>query len=169
MNNYRLTLILLAVSNIFEKMVHNQLYSYLSCKYIVFNGQFGFQCKLSTTYVILNPVQYLYDSIDSVNIVLSPLFLNCRKTFDLIDHKILLSKLDFYGIWGIVLEFFKSYLPDRSQCTVVGGASSKMQSITHGVPQGSVIGPLLFLIYINDLHNSTAFFSSTYCMQTTAP
>ena len=91
MNNYRPISILPAVSKIFEKIVHNQLYSYLRCKNIFYHNQIGFQCKILTIHAIINHVQYLYDSIDSCNIVLS-LLLDFRKAFDLIDHKIL-SKL----------------------------------------------------------------------------
>ena len=107
---------------------------------------------LSTVQALLNHVQFMYVSIDSSNFVIS-VFLDFKKAFDTVDHKILLSKFEFYGIRGILHEWLKSCLSERNPITVIDGITSSSSSISHGVPQGSVPGPFLFLMFINDLPN----------------
>ena len=97
-------------------------------------------------------------SIDTGSITLA-IFIDFQKAFDTIDHAILCGKLKHYGIRGLPLQWFESYLTDRFQFVSYGGISSSRQMATCGVPQGSVLGPTLFLIYINDLSRSTTFFN----------
>ena len=88
------------------------------------------------------------------------IFIDLQKAFDTVNHRILLSTLEHYGVRGCALEWFRSYLSDRKQYVSVNGSNSDLLSITCGVPQGSVLGPLLILIYINDLPNVSMTFTS---------
>ena len=95
------------------------------------------------------------------------IFLDLSKAFDCIDHDILLSKLYFYGIRGLVLDWFRSYLSNRKQFVTIRGCNSKLESISVGVPQGSILGPLLFLLYVNDLQNvSSTLFVTQFAVDT---
>ena len=156
-NNYRPISILPILSKIFEKVAYKQLYTYLENNSILNPNQFGFRSGKSTTQAILNLMQYLYTNIDSNKIIFS-MFLDFRKAFDSVDHKILLSKLNCYGIRGEALDWFRSYLSDRKQYVHINNASSNIKLIKYGVPQGSILGPFLFLIFINDITKCSDFF-----------
>ena len=156
-NHYRPISILPIFSKIFERIIHKRVYNYCEFFDILHPSQYGFRKNRSTSQAIIDHLQYLYNNIDNDNVVFS-MFLDFRKAFDTVDIDVLLSKLHFYGIRGVELSLFKSYLTGRKQYTSIQGVNSEIEQLTHGVPQGSVLGPFLFLIFINDLPNASTFF-----------
>ena len=121
-------------------------------------NQFGFRKHHSTDLALVQ----LYDKVTEAmanNKHVIGIFMDLSKAFDTLDHEILLKKLQVYGIRGVTLSWFRNYLLDRQQYVAVNGASSDLLTIQCGVPQGSILGPLLFLIYINDIINTTSLLS----------
>ena len=114
--------------------------------------QFGFREKHSTTHALLSLTESIKHSIDNGKFGCG-IFLDLQKAFDTVNHDILIKKLEHYGIRGNVLDWFRSYLRGRFQYVSVNGHLSDLLPISCGVPQGSVLGSLLFLIYVNDLPN----------------
>ena len=147
---YRPVSVLPVMSKVLEKIMYDRLYAFLIDMEILYEYQFGFRPSFSTYLALIMSVDKITTALERGNYVLG-VFLDFSKAFDTIDHDILLKKLDYYGVRGIALEWFRSYLLDRSQYVSYDGVSSSKQRILCGVPQGSILGPLLFLVYVNDL------------------
>ena len=156
MSNYRPISILSFFSKIFEKLMYNILNNFLYKNDVIYKYQFGFRKKHSTQHAIITLVDRITSSLDSGDLVIG-VFLDLKKAFDTVDHHILIKKLFSYGIRGNTLKWFQSYLTDRSQFVSYDGIESKVLPIQYGVPQGSILGPLLFIIYMNDLFNVSNF------------
>ena len=149
-SNYRPISILPIVSKIIEKIIFNQLYEYLTTNSLLAESQPGFRPQHSTVTALLEATNDWYLNIDN-GLLNGALFLDLKKAFDTVNHEILLRKLQIYGVDLHSLRWFKSYLSNRKQSTFVNGTQSSYLYILCGVPQGSVLGPLLFLVYINDI------------------
>lgn len=152
LGNYRPISVLPMFSKVIEETINSRLTHFLQQKNIIVQNQYGFQKKKSTEMALLNIKDKIIDNIENKLFTLG-LFLDFKKAFDSVKHDILLIKLSRYGVRGIALDIVKSYLENRMQYTKIGNATSHFGEITCGVPQGSILGPLLFIIYINDIAN----------------
>lgn len=149
-NNYRPISTLSIFNKILEKLLLNRIIPFLDKHKILYSLQYGFRQGSSTSTAIAELLDDVINGIDSKQAV-GALFLDLRKAFDTLNHSILLEKIERYGIRGIANSIIRSYLSERKQFVSVGMSKSQMKSTRIGVPQGSNIGPLLFLLYVNDL------------------
>lgn len=150
--NYRPISVLPVISKVFERIIYCRLFEYLNQKKFFSENQYGFRPKSSTLSATVDLVNQIKSNIDKKLFVLG-VFIDLKKAFDTISHLKLIQKLTNMAISGTALKILQSYLENRSQVVKIGNFTSSTHSITFGIPQGSILGPLLFLIYVNNISN----------------
>lgn len=154
--NYRPVSLLPQFSKILEKIVDNRLNSFIEKNCIISECQYGFRSSRSTYMALMDLIENICEALDKKKYVMG-IFIDLKKAFDTIDHRILLDKLYHYGIRGISHDWVKSYLSCRKQFVQYQNEKSELKEIVCGVPQGSILGPKLFILYINDICNISDF------------
>ena len=165
-DNYRPISLINTFSKILEKVVARRVSIFLNNSNLLSKWQFGFRRDHSTTHPMIHFMNFITSSLNEKKYTIA-IFCDLKKAFDTCNHKILLLKLAKYGINDTELKWFESYLSNRQQFVTIHEKSSRLLPIKLGVPQGSILGPLLFLIYINDLPIHTKLFSLLFADDTT--
>jgi len=157
LDNYRPVSVLPSVSKVFERIMYNQIFKHFTDFNLFYQSQYGFRTGHSTELAALELVDRILKDMDQNKLPIN-IYMDLSKAFDTLDHQILLDKLKFYGFYDKSLDLLGSYLSNRNQYVEYNSTSSELLGINCGVPQGSILGPLLFIIYINDLPSSVKYF-----------
>ena len=153
---YRPISLLSNIEKILERLMYNRMYKFFSDNNLIYPLKFGSRQKYSAAHALISLTENIIKNLDEGNIGCG-ILVDSQKAFDTVEHDILLSKLDHYGVSGLANEWFKSYLSNRKQYVSMNGYDSNLADVIFGVPQGSVLGLLLFLVYISDLNQALKF------------
>ena len=160
-NNWRPISQICLPGKLLEKIIHNQLYQYLDVNNILSPNQYGFRKGLSTSIAIFDVLKELYENWNDKNFT-GCIFIDFSRAFDTIDHQILAEKFDLYGLDSISQKFMFEYMSCRQHNTTISGCKSTNAPVTYGTAQGSILGPLIFILYVNDIFASLNQDSSIY-------